>query len=388
MQSGHLTRAGFGSWLVPLVVLVGLVAVGGGPVSGAVASGGPVSDGIPPWETALAQSDIEPDTVSLRAVVGEDGSATWWVTYRVELDDENATTAFEDLQADIGAEPTPYLERFGDRMERTARAAENATGREMTVSNYSVNASRESLPQGEYGLVTYRLDWSRFAATEGGRIVVGDAIDQFFLDEHTSLTIAWPGGYSLSSVTPDATSLDDGSVTWQGRRDFGPGEPRVTVVQETTPDGGDGESGGRLPLVPLGAALAGVFIAVGGWLWIRRSRGDDPRESDGRTGSNGDQDPGGAAQRDASADEAKGPPPKLLSNEERVVALVKDRGGRLKQQQVAAELDWTDAKTSQVVSDLRDEGALESFRLGRENVLTLPDVSLEQYSDGLNDGDE
>jgi uncharacterized membrane protein len=45
----------------------------------------------------------------------------------------------------------------------------------------------------------------------------------------------------------------------------------------------------------------------------------------------------------------------------------------MKQQDVVSELGWTEAKTSQVVGSLRDEGKLESFRLGRENVLTLPD---------------
>jgi hypothetical protein len=45
----------------------------------------------------------------------------------------------------------------------------------------------------------------------------------------------------------------------------------------------------------------------------------------------------------------------------------------MKQQDVVAELGWTEAKTSQVVGGLRDEGDLDSFRLGRENVLTLPE---------------
>jgi len=49
----------------------------------------------------------------------------------------------------------------------------------------------------------------------------------------------------------------------------------------------------------------------------------------------------------------------------------------MKQKEVADRLDWTAAKTSQVVSDLRDDGKVEAFRLGRENVLTLPDVDLE-----------
>jgi hypothetical protein len=57
--------------------------------------------------------------------------------------------------------------------------------------------------------------------------------------------------------------------------------------------------------------------------------------------------------------------------------LLQQNGGRMKQKQVAEQLDWTAAKTSQVVSDLRDDDKVDSFRLGRENVLTLPEVDIE-----------
>lgn len=47
----------------------------------------------------------------------------------------------------------------------------------------------------------------------------------------------------------------------------------------------------------------------------------------------------------------------------------------MKQQQLVDELGWTDAKTSSVVSQLRENGTIDSFRLGRENVLHLPDTN-------------
>lgn len=53
----------------------------------------------------------------------------------------------------------------------------------------------------------------------------------------------------------------------------------------------------------------------------------------------------------------------------------------MKQGQVAAELDWTAAKTSQVVTGLRDDGRLDGFRLGRENVLSLPDAGDDDTAD-------
>jgi hypothetical protein len=326
-----------------------------------------------------AQQTVDADTVSLRVGLAADGSADWRVTYRVELETDNETAAFEDLAADVAADPAPYVDRFGSRMRRAMWTAENATGRDMTVGDVSVEARTESLPQGTYGVVVYRLEWTGFAAVaDDGTITAGDAIDEFFLDDRTSLTVAWPADYGLVSHEPSATAVENGSLTWQGRRNFGPGEPRVVVAPGV--GGGEAPGAGGVGVFPILVALA-LFFVVGGWLYYRRERGVPPADED--VGSSPT-----AAEPDEERDDAAGedaPPAELLSNEERVLSLLEREGGRLKQQQVAAELDWTDAKTSQVVSDLREAGDVESFRLGRENVLTLPDVSIEP---GADDADE
>lgn len=360
MESG-LRSVGDRSTVLVLVAAVSVVV--SAPVAVAAVGG----DGGP-----IAQTSVDADTVTLRVAVAPDGSATWRVAYRVALDDENATDAFESLRADIERDPGPYADRFASRMRTTMRSAENATGREMSISDVSVAATRESLPQGTYGVVTYRLEWAGFAAVDGDRIRAGDAIDQFFLDERTALTIAWPDGYRLASVEPSATTVDESSVTWQGRRDFGPGQPRIEVVPgtptagEAPPDGDETTGGSGLSLV--GVAVVAILVVVGaGWFVARRDGGP----------SSGTAPSGGG---DGSAND--GPPAELLSNEERVVGLLSERGGRLKQKQVADELEWTDAKTSQVVGELREAGEVEVFRLGRENVLTLPDVSIEPEDDG------
>jgi len=345
-------QAGLALALLALSTLA--LLAGAGTASGAALAG----DGSVP------QTDVDADAVSLRVALDADGSAAWAVTYRVELADENETAAFQEIQDDVEADPGPYLDRFEDRMVRTVRAAENATGREMAVENVSVAATRESLPQGEYGVVVYRLDWRGFAVATDDGLRAGDAIDQFFLDERTSLTVAWPDAYSLASHEPQATTVESGSVTWQGRRNFGPGEPRVEVVRGTpadgpAPGGGDGLSPVLVVIVVV------VVLAASAVLYARRG-GPGPAE-------------GGAATDDG--DGGTGPPPELLSNEERVLRLLEERGGRMRQQEVAEALEWTDAKTSQVVGDLREAGDLESFRLGRENVLTLPDVSVEPDGD-------
>ncbi|MFW6318010.1 MAG: helix-turn-helix transcriptional regulator, partial [Halorubrum sp.] len=108
------------------------------------------------------------------------------------------------------------------------------------------------------------------------------------------------------------------------------------------------------------------------------------RPRDDSESADGDADGDAESARDSDA----APPvdSDLLSNEEQVLRLIESEGGRMKQKQVAEELDWTAAKTSQVVTGLRDEGDLDGFRLGRENVLSLPDYDPEADS-GEDDGD-
>jgi hypothetical protein len=301
--------------------------------------------------------DVDPDGVVLRADVAANGTATWTVEYRVRLDDENATRAFEDLQADVRANQSAYAGRFAARMGQTVAAASNATGREMRLANVSVTAETRQLPQ-TYGVVRYRFEWVGFAQVDGDRLRVGDALSGLFLDRESRLIVAWPAGYEPASVAPEGHERQERAVVWEGPVDFGPDQPRVVL----RPAGG----------LPVGALAVGALVLLGAGaaaLLYRR------RRSDGEAAGAG----GGEA--DGSSDDAEGgapdePPEDLLSPEERVLKLVRERGGRVKQQAVVEAFDWTAARTSQVVGSLREDGRIETFRLGRENVLTLPDTGV------------
>jgi len=371
-----------------LLVLVGLILT--------ASTGGALHQG------PVGQAGIDADTVVLEADVGADGDATWRVTYRIRLDDQNATDAFESLRQDIEANTGQYLDRFEGRVTRTVNEAENATGREMAVRNVTVDVRRESQPDVEFGIVTYRYEWTGFAISEGETIRAGDAVDQLILDSGTVLQFTWPAEYALASSTPEPTTTESDRAIWRGPQDFDAGEPRVvlTTGATATPGGGGGDGGtdgtggdggegdgsdGRagIPWLAALAAAAVVLAVAAAWILARRS-GSDGTVVPAGAGADGEGggEPGGEGTESAAED---GPPPELLSNEERVLQLLEDNGGRMKQKEVAERLDWTAAKTSQVVGDLRDAGDVESFRLGRENVLTLPDVDI---GPDTGDGDE
>ncbi|MFC6730864.1 hypothetical protein ACFQDG_19615, partial [Natronoarchaeum mannanilyticum] len=186
---------------------------------------------------AAYQQEIDPDSVRLTISVDADGSARWRIEYWTELNDDNETEAFEQLQADVAANPDEYTARFANRTNRTVASAENATGREMSAGEFGVSATKETIPQ-EYGVLTYTFEWRGFAAVDGDRLRIGDAIEGFYLNDQTRLVVGWPGEYRLVSATPDADEQRDDAVLWRGSQtDFVTGEPRVVV------EAGDGTSG-------------------------------------------------------------------------------------------------------------------------------------------------
>jgi hypothetical protein len=391
-------------FLSALVLSVALVAASGGvggtdhrPVTGT---------------TQLGDTGIEPDGVLLRAEVRDDGSARWTVEYRVRLNDANTTAAFESLQSDIERNGPAYTATFAERMRATADAAENATGREMAVRDVSVRTARQQLPQ-EYGVVTYRFEWVGFADTTAGELVVGDALAGLFLDRQTTLVVAWPGAYAPTTVSPEPDERRDAAVVWVGPLEFDAGQPTVALSTSAVDGptdiageagdggGGTGDDGAGddadtplLPVFGVVALLAGAAVAVVWW----RSRDRDAvgplpdagagdvdgrRDERAETGPAPPTDGTGAGDGSAGdvadvADAADAEPwaDELLSNEERVELLLEHNDGRMKQQAIASELEWSDAKTSQVIGKMRDADAVETFRLGRENVVSLPDRDL------------
>lgn len=106
----------------------------------------------------------------------------------------------------------------------------------------------------------------------------------------------------------------------------------------------------------------------------RTETGTDVQTADERPETPGGTKPETGA-GESPGDDSGPAPEDLLSNEENVIQLLEDRGGRAKQQDVVEAFGWSETKTSEVVNEMREDDALEVYRLGRENVLVLPGES-------------
>lgn len=392
-------------FLVALVVL----AVAGGAVSGLFLGAAAGTDG---GQSAVPLQGGEVDQVVMEVAIQPDGSAAWRIEHRIRLDDDAATQGFAETQSRVETDPEAFRANFTERVRTMATTAEAATGRTMVVENVSVSAQREQLPR-EYGIVVYEFDWYGFAET-GDRLRAGDALAGLFLDEATTLLVSWPDNVTLGDVSPEPDERRETAVVWDGPLEFATGEPVVVLESESLSFGPDivwGVSGNDT-LVTLGVAVFALLglVGTGGLALRRRHSGDTDGSAEGgepagdgtdsgridgtsagdATDGEAGPDEGVAATGSGETEEGDGDstppdtevPEELLSNEERVLALMEEQGGRVKQQDVVGALGWSETKTSEVVSKLRESERIEVYRIGRSNVLALPETGLGYESEG------
>lgn len=333
---------------------------------------------------AAAQEQPEADDTVTRIAVEVDGDARWTVRVRTRLDTPERVEQYRAFQDRFRANTSSYLDPFERRIVGVVDGAANATGRSMTAENFTASTSIQEVPR-RWGVVTYAFTWRGFAAPADGSLRVGDVFGGgFFLAANDSLAFTAPEGYRVAAVSPSPDGRDDGTVRWVGRTDFPDGAPRVTFAPAVddrdgpaspTASPSGGASGPSSPTagrgdesLPLGwIALAGAVVLLGAGVVFARWRGVV-----GQRRGLPDESAGGREGVSEPSTDAGGVPP-IQTDADRVSALLRENGGRMRQAAIAEELGWSASKASRVLSELAEEGRVEKLRLGRENVIGLPE---------------
>lgn len=410
--------------LVLLACAAGSVAPGTAAAAPRAAPAGH-ADGA--WTQATA--DDRPKTV-MRVALTESGSARWDVVTRYPITSQNEAEALRRLVNRLqngSANGNPETFDVGPEAFRGfAAMTSNETGRPMRIKNVSYAGSVND----GMGKVTLSFRWTNFANTTGDGYRVGDVFSRpsggtwLSLGPNHRLVITPPEGYNLERVRGFEFDRSESIAFANGPRQF-PAQP--LLVYEQTDD-----SPARSPAVGNvdGFVLDGVSVLLGammiaviaaGAAYVRWGDGDlgfgvgglgrdagraegwrDPGpdtggETDGgtaaddatdgtadaeRTPAGPATDETGAADGDAADETADGDAPdavdpSLLSDGERVEHLIQRNGGRMRQGDIVSETGWSDAKVSQLLSRLDDEGRIEKLRLGRENLISLAEDNEE-----------
>jgi len=356
---------------------------------------GPESDVEPSTQPALqdelaAETALEPadPTQRIQINVSDDGDTRWTVESRFLIDDDEDEALFEAFADEVTSGTVDdELRPF----QAAAETASTTTGREMSIQNAGWGEPQLEQPDDDsedtqVGVISYSFTWTNFASVDGDRIFFGDAFETpggdstWFpeLVENQQLVINSPAGYGLETPT---------NLQWDGPHQFEADELEIVFLRGAPLASIDSW------LVPVG--IGGVVLGAGGYVAYRYFRrqydengaGSDqpttPAEPAGDGGSEASSSPTGSAHSNATASGTQieyderledDIDLELLSDEERVNRLLRRNGGRMKQATIVKETGWSNAKVSQLLSKMDDNDEIEKLRIGRENLITLPEV--------------
>lgn len=355
-----------------LVLALVVAAITAGPATAYGPTGPATTDGM---SRTAAPADSMQFTVDVRA----GGDAVWTVSTTVSVASESDRKAFRDLAATFERGETEVGFSVG-AFRAAADAAQNATGREMEIRN----VNRTATVRNETGYLVLEFRWTSFARVDGDRIHVGDAFNTTTgtwlpgLTRGQTLVVEPPAGYAVVSAP---TGHQGGTFRWTGPTTFDPGQLSVTYERSDPPESrlfALLDDLGILPLVGGGLLLVAILVAGAYLLWRRDSTPGAatpaPTESDGdgRSGAV----PAAPGDESAATDDAEAAgatDDELLADEERVERLLERNGGRMKQATIVTETGWSNAKVSQLLSEMADEDRVDKLRIGRENLISLPD---------------
>jgi hypothetical protein len=347
-----------------------------------------VSAGVPAPATAdgprseLARQ-VEADSVQFDITVYRNSSARWTIIYRRSLDNETQVQDFEEFAERFNSQETEAYRDFRNRSRQLTAEASSTTGREMNAMNFSKRAYTEGPPGGEpnQGVVEMSFTWTNFASEEDEQLIVGDVFSGgLYIGPSQELVVRRSEGLVFYDVQPrepasqfemsNPDSLtESNAVTWEGELSFNSERPRVVFgppePESPTPSDGNGTGGppgeGDAGMLPYLALLVLLVLGGGVALAYRSGRFDDG-------GAPGPIAGDGSA---AAPAEPAIPDEELLSDEDRVLQLLEERGGRMKQVNIVDETGWSKSKVSMLLSDMEDEGQISKLRIGRENVISL-----------------
>ena len=370
------------------LLIVGVLAGGLVPVAGT----SPAPDTVD--QTGQEDPFGESPDVQFIADLETDGDAQWNITTIVSLDTREEVEAYRSTAEDFENGELPPLGYSA--FESGLAAVNGQTEREMSLTGLSRETATESEIENGNGRFTVEFTWENFMLAEQNRLEIDQAVlvtesgTLWFpeLGESQTLTLRVPEGYGVRDAS---VNTQNGELRWTGPERFDEETLQATFVgpggvenpsDDTT---GGPEQSGSFPWIILPLAGLGIAVAV----LLSRSEQvtiDIPDElnvagalSAGTSGAGNDgaeqeqSEDIGAAGADADGTEDDQIDTELLSDEERVERLLNSNGGRMKQADIVKETDWSNAKVSQLLSAMEEEGRIDKLRIGRENLISFPD---------------
>ena len=254
----------------------------------------------------------------------ENGSAAISEEHRISLVSPGSESDFKNYSYNT----EKIRDDFRKEWDEIVSIAEDYLGRDLSVQNFDVAVFKAGI--GDYGLVKFSFECSGFAEATNGEMLVGDIfLGGSHLHENDTLTIRYPEGYSVDSISPEPDKSSTNEVVWHGIRDFSSGEPGILLRTE--------------PSYVWIWAVAAIFVIIGSFFGLTKKR---------RTSQ-----PEGTVTAEDS--------------EDKIVQLLESAGGSMLQSEIVKLTGFSKSKTSTILSEMKEEGKIQKVKKGRENLIRL-----------------
>jgi uncharacterized membrane protein len=291
--------------------------------------------------TSICGAQSQANVVQYSIVVNSDGSASWTIT---EVTSINSTT--------------DTWNGFIQRALSVVAAVAVQTGREMAVDNGSFEMTTTNFQDSQSKTTDYLFTWLNFSILQGASLAFGDVfrVNNFFdqLYGDGTMQVAYPPTYVVQSVSPSPNQRSDSQhvLEWLGTQFFVDGNPYITLTLYSSPisDQTKGNTDWQLYVLIAVSVAAAFSVFLAGFYVVRRHK---RKTSD-------------LAEALALANASV-----LETEEQKVLKVIRSRGGSMFQSAITEICSFSKAKTSQLLSALERKGVVRRYKKGRDKIVTL-----------------
>ncbi len=270
----------------------------------------------------------------------DNGNANWSIGVHFPIS-ENQTDEFQSLNPKY----LDIFEQLETDMKALMNSIENETNREMSVHSFERTIEIDRSNEESIGIARLNFKWENFGKVKDSTLSIGDAfIGGFTLGENETLIIHHPE-FEVENISPEPTYSRQEQIGWRGPYSFNETANIVFSSEKTAT--GPPVSNFILPIFVVLIALASFIGGIYASRRINEKRKKDKKVIEGNSEK------------------------ELLTDEDRVIQLLKGNGGKMKQSKIVKETEWSKSKVSTLLSGMEEEEKIKKLRLGRENIIEL-----------------
>jgi len=260
-----------------------------------------------------------------------DGSAVWTMT---QFSSANETVETWDV--------------FQQKVFDLVDSAAIVTHREMAVDDNTLQIN--TTVSSESKTTEYSFVWQNFSIVQGNTLSFGDVfqVNNFFnqLYGDAALQLTYPSDFSVKSVSPAPYERQDSEDMFKWSRTQDLVANKVSVVLASNNQEGNGPINDWQQFGVIIAVLAvGISLSLFGYYKFK--------------------------QRNNNSTLATLIESPLVSEEDKVLKLLKSSGGKMRQSAITEQCRFSKAKTSQLLAALEKSGNITRYKSGRDKIVTL-----------------